>query len=62
MRRDPNACDKRCEKCGEPMCGIMAVSDIRGFTAPRKVCYECQNSNGENNETSQRSKDNCREA
>lgn len=39
--RKPNVSDRLCDKCGEPMIGIMKCSDYGEFAAPRKVCEPC---------------------
>ena len=48
--RPVNKFDRRCDKCREPMIGIMRVSDmppinfsVGNMGAPRKICVECEN-------------------
>lgn len=37
-RRAANYHDRLCDKCHQPMIGVMRVS---GDKAPRKICYPC---------------------
>ena len=40
--RDPNKHDRPCDECGDPMIGIMIISDYNGYRAPRSVCVGCE--------------------
>lgn len=41
--RPPSTADRPCNNCGEPMIGIMRISDVKPYTAPRAICHDCVN-------------------
>jgi hypothetical protein len=38
LKRNPNSCDRPCDKCGKPMIGVMYFLYNK---APRKICEPC---------------------
>ena len=56
MERKAQDCDRACDRCNQPMIGIMVQSDYNGYRAPRTICVHCERWPGEGLGVKQKSK------